>query len=377
MIQRAGIALGRLAYDADFYITRIDYDPQPSPTFAAPIRHKLSDSHTVDDIIDIFNNVVGFDTKLEYNGFLISIPINASLEQHTAFGQANNHRWCDHFHSWIELHEVDFEKDERNVNLLLIDLTPGQVASRLANANPSYRGRGYIPTGAGYMSLVDTILLSAQDIYENLVVPVVSSGGKAHRVGILRPEGVLPGISNADVEALFTGTPVEWVTLDDLSHGAAFVMTREPTSPEEFSFGGPVTTHVPFGITLANGELVIVVPKDEQLPLVRIAIFTTSRDDQTTVTVRPNEDSTAFGEVKLEGLTPRPKGEAAIKVTMDIAQYGDAVMTVAEVGTDLKVENLGNILESRPDAHGTYPEGSQKRNQMTFGKNGFVGELPE
>ncbi|PVF91838.1 hypothetical protein CPB86DRAFT_791756 [Serendipita vermifera] len=351
MIQRAGIALSCLAYDAEFSITRLDYDP--GPIFAAPTHHKLSDSHT-------------------YNGFLVSIPIGSSPEQRVAFFNANHFRSWDHFHVWSHLHVSNMKKDNRQINLLFIDLTPGQVASTLANGSLSPFGWGYTVIGDGSTSLEDVILLSTQDIYEKIVTPVVLSGVKVHRVGILHPKGVLPGISNAEVESLFVDTLVDWVTLDDLSHAAAFMMSHQPTSSQVFStFGDPETTYLTSGITLANGELVTIVPKDEELPTIRRVILTTSQDNQTTVTVRLNRGSAPFGEVKLEGLIPRPKGQAAIKVTLQIGPYGDVVMTVEEVGTDLKkVQTLGSILYSRPGTDGTYLE-------MTFGKNGSVGELPE
>ncbi|PVF91836.1 hypothetical protein CPB86DRAFT_820161, partial [Serendipita vermifera] len=202
MIQRAGIALGRPAYDADFSITRVDYDPSPAfPTFAAPTRHKLADAHTVEDILETFNNVVGFDAKLEYNGFFVSVPIGSSPEQLKAFYHATNYRACDHFYVWATLHGLGVKRDEMGVNVLFIDLTPGQVASKLMTGNlkPLYWGSTLL--SYGHTSLGDTILSSAQDIYDKLVAPLASSGVKVHRVGILRPEDVLPGISNADVES--------------------------------------------------------------------------------------------------------------------------------------------------------------------------------
>ncbi|PVF91837.1 hypothetical protein CPB86DRAFT_270594 [Serendipita vermifera] len=381
MIQRAGIALSRLVYDADFSITRVNYDPSPAfPTFAAPTHHKLTDAHTVKNILEAFKDTIGFNAKLEYNGFLVSFPIGSSPEQSKAIYDTNDYRACDHFYAWATLRGLDVKKDEMGVNLLFIDLTPGQVASKLMTGNlkPSYWSS--TRSSYGHIRLGDTTLLSVPDIYDKLVAPVISSEVKVYRVGILHPKGGLPGISNAEIEALFVEIPVDWVTLDELSHGAAFVMTREPTQPQTDLYIPPEPEIVYFssGITLASGELVTVVPMDEELPLIRRALLTTSQDNQTTVTVRLNRDFTPFSEVKLEGLIPRPKGEVAIKVTVDIGEYGDAVMTVEEVGTDLKkVENLGNILESGPEADETYPEGSPKQIEMTFGRNGFVGELPE
>ncbi|PVF91834.1 hypothetical protein CPB86DRAFT_802516 [Serendipita vermifera] len=359
-------------------MTRLDYDP--GPIFATPTHHKLSDSHTVKDILETFNNIVGFDAKLEYNGFLVSIPIGSSPEQRSAFYDANYFRSCDHFHVWANLHASNVKKCEGSASLLFIDLTPGQVASKLATGSLTPSGWGYHLIDDRDTSLGDVSLLSTQDIWDKLVTPVVSSGVKVHRVGILRPEGVLPGIPNAEVEALFVDTPVDWVTLDGLSRGAAFVMTREPTSPEVLvcGFGEPETTYVPSGITLANGDLVTIVPDDEELPTIQSAIFTTSQDNQTTVTVRLNRGVTFFGDVALEGLIPRAKSQAAIRVTVDIKAEGDTVVTVEELGTDLKkVENLGNIIRSGSDAYVTYRESSRKQVEMTFGQDGIVGELPE
>jgi hypothetical protein len=126
MTRQAYIALERFAYDSEFSITQVDHNPLP--TFLPPTHHKLADGYTVDDIINIFHDTVGFDARLGANGFVVSLPLNASFAQTDAFSKARDHRVCDHFAAWVAAYATR-TSDSEDVHLLFIDLTPGQMTS--------------------------------------------------------------------------------------------------------------------------------------------------------------------------------------------------------------------------------------------------------
>jgi hypothetical protein len=382
MTQRAGIALSRLAYDADYSITRMDFDGSLRPIFSPPTRHKLIDGHSINEILNIFSNIVGFDTTLEDNGFAVSVPISASIEQRSAFSNANHCPSNDHFHTWVNKYAAEITLEyKRDVNLLFIDLTPGQVASKFVKGSISENGWDYSQDEDPYICLdQDLVTLNTQDLYDKLVKSIVPTGTRLHRIGVLRPEGAFPDVSTTDLEHKFRHSPVDWVTLDRLSQGAAIVMSREPFFICELE---PIRTFLPIGITIANGKSVTIFSENEDAPAERKFILTTSQDNQTTATIRLVKGNEPFGEISLDGFIPRPKGQAAIKFTLSIDDSAEMMVTIEEVGTDLKKDkSLGNIENWRSritpyQAYKKYHMGESKQVGITIGENGIIGELPE
>jgi hypothetical protein len=176
MIQRAGIALGRLSYDSEFSITRVDHNPDP--TFLPSTNHRLVDSHTVEDIIDIFKQLVGFDTKREFNGFEVSIPISATPEQQKAFSDINRFHSSDHLQAWANLCAQLRPLYEIDIDLLFIDLTPGQVASKIASGSFNVWGWVHQSGEDAHINLGDVKSLSTHEIYDKLVAPIGLRGKK-------------------------------------------------------------------------------------------------------------------------------------------------------------------------------------------------------
>jgi hypothetical protein len=228
--------------------------------------------------------------------------------------------------------------------------------------------------------------LSIGHLYDKLVRPIVPRNVKLYQVGILRPEGAFPDLSATDLVDRFPGIPVQWVTLEDLSYGAAIIMNREHTMPQgaQSSFvpnGDLFRTRVSTGITLANGRVVIVLPRRANLPIQQDVIFTTSQDDQTTVTVQLCLGAIPRAEVTLKGLIPRLKGQAAIKVTLNVTAYGYTTVTMNEIGTNLQIEKaLGAVLDpfaSDTNARKAVKGSTTEQVEMSLGKDGVIGELPE
>ncbi|PVF91833.1 hypothetical protein CPB86DRAFT_270570 [Serendipita vermifera] len=182
---------------------------------------------------------------------------------------------------------------------------------------------------------------------------------------------------------MFAGMPIEWVTLDELSHGAAFMMSQNPTTRTYRDYSDAFrNTRYSVGIMLANEKVVTIVSKGTFMPTRDKLMFTNSEDDQTTATVQLFEDNEYFEELTLEGLTPRPKGQARIKVELVIEHNSDILVTIQELGTNLKAHRrLGLVYYSDtlfPHSDEDEPhDNSIERIEMTFGEDGVIGELPE
>jgi molecular chaperone DnaK len=72
-----------------------------------------------------------------------------------------------------------------------------------------------------------------------------------------------------------------------------------------------------------------VIPKNAPIPLEESRVFSTAQDDQETVRVRVCQgesrrldNNTIIGDLHLEGLTPRPRGETSIEVTFSLDASG-------------------------------------------------------
>ncbi|PVF96228.1 hypothetical protein CPB86DRAFT_516814 [Serendipita vermifera] len=216
---------------------------------------------------------------------------------------------------------------------------------------------------------------------------IVPEGVELDQIGILRPKEAFPSINYTDLESKFPSARVDWLTLDDISYEIAVMMSEEPTTRTIWSCGPgiPVKAYLPMGITLANGKSVTVLPKGQTLPVARKFIFTTPKDDQQTATVRLLRGALPIGEVTLEGMIPRPRSKAAIKVTINTNGSGGMTATVEEIGTDLKLEkDVGSVIdwneylnERATEAYETYKKSLDKQTDMILGRDGVIGELPE
>jgi hypothetical protein len=385
MIQRAGIALGRLAYDSEFSISQVNHDPDT--TFLPPTRHKLIDGHTVDDIVNIFHDIVGFDARLDSNGFTVSLPIMASQQQSKAFEEAigDRRRVSNHFEAWLAAYTKNAPDSEEDVHFIFIDLTPGQITSIVVMNGRILNQRLISGLNSIRIRLSGCIDSSnTEDLYDKLVGSIVPGETNLDLVCILRPKGAFPDLSNTGLESKFSGITVKWVTLDDISHGGAVLMDREPVTSSTTmlpSSRGPGTRIPPIGITLADGNCITVLPDYGALPYKRTFMFTTSRDNQTIVTVRLCRGTKHCAEVTLNGLTPKPRGQAVIKVILDTSRVMNMSVSIEEIGTSLKITNaLGMVLQlytPNMDVIETSEESTGEQVEMTLGKDGIIGELPE
>jgi hypothetical protein len=367
-MQLTGIALSRLAHDAEFAITRVDkqVDHNPDPTFSPTTHHKLVDGHTIDEVMNIFHDAVGFDEKLEDDRFQVSLPISFSLEQWRAFSRACHDRLCHHLAAWITLYTRNTSHWKRIVDILFIDLTPGQIASQVVKAMRDSHGWTWVNIGTMTLLNRDVDSLNIDDVYERFFRPTTMSPNiELQYIVVLRPEGTFPNISARDLETKFPNLCVECVTLDDISRGAALMMESRRTMDDR---------RLPIEIALVNGKLVIAMLKHTDLTKYRgSSFFTTSRDNQTTVTVELSRGPFPWATLTLEGMIPKPRGEAVLKVTFQLSRV-DARIVVEEMDTGLKSSKiLGGIIW--PPELDTYTDYTGQV-KMMFGKGGIMGELP-
>ncbi|CAG8769177.1 17514_t:CDS:1, partial [Acaulospora colombiana] len=224
MAQRAGIALGRIADNAPFVITRIDGAPHP-PTIAEPVEHQL-DGHSVAEMMATFQHAISFTTTSVDNGFAITYPLTLSKEERDALIDANDSNAHDHFHSFANdytFHHSTATKQLRGHRVLFIDLTPGQVAASLCVGALNSGSWFYNSRKRKDIIIGNIENLTTQDVVDKLINPTKGNSASLNCIGILRPEGAFPNVSRSELEAHFPDTLVKWVSLVDLSRGIAMV----------------------------------------------------------------------------------------------------------------------------------------------------------
>ncbi|PVF92715.1 hypothetical protein CPB86DRAFT_819406 [Serendipita vermifera] len=308
------------------------------------------------------DGIVG-DLPVE-NGYAITYPIASNPVQRYGFEEVNGYSY-DHFYAWVHgfvYDEFNGGRCKQSGYFLFVDLTPGQIASKFGYKDPSIRNWtcNYLGTKSPILNEDQQQGLegwTAQDVYDKLVKPLLPPPNKKlDLVGILLPEGTVPNFSSSEIEKELGGVPVRWVHLNDLWYGVV----------------------IPAGITLANGKTVTIVAVDTPCPINRKVLFTNSQDNQTTATVKIICGTTRVDELTIEGLSPKSKGKARIKVTCEITDDGDAGLTIEEVGTDNKVcRDFGNIWYwDTEEVYAYKQETTNKQIDMILGADGIVGELP-
>jgi molecular chaperone DnaK len=97
------------------------------------------------------------------------------------------------------------------------------------------------------------------------------------------------------------------------------------------------------GIEVPNGIYVKLIERNTTIPTKRSEIFTTSRDNQETVTVHVLEGeklliqyNSSLAVIELPGIAPAPKGVPQIEITFDIDANGVLGVSARDLGTGRK-----------------------------------------
>ncbi|PVF95176.1 hypothetical protein CPB86DRAFT_739124 [Serendipita vermifera] len=381
MAQRAGIALGRVADNAPFVVTRVDGAPHP-PTIAEPVEHML-DGHSITEMMTAFERAASFTTTSVDNGLAITYPLALSKAERDALEGANQFNTHDHLHSFANdyaFHHSTAIKQLRGHRVMFIDLTPGQVAASLCVGSLN-SGIWYYSGSKRKDKFLNNILnLTTQDVIDKLINPLKGNSPSLNCVGILRPDGAFPDVSNSQLEAQFPDTLVKWVSLAELSQAIAMVMHRQITT-HDIQWSHATLISIPLGLVLADGRTVTLIPSKHFLPADAKAILTTSKDNQTTATLRFTKGLIPCGEIVVEGLTPQVKGAARIKVMINCEEDGRPTVTVEQFGSLLKTTGrLDNLVENhKGEDIDEYNNAVSSIKQVVpvFGQDGVIGELPE
>ncbi|CAG8762534.1 13492_t:CDS:1, partial [Acaulospora colombiana] len=285
-----------------------------------------------------FESLLDFDLIDNENKYAIAYPIAATEQQREGFNSANRYSY-DHFYSWVN--GVAYNgRLGWYIHFLLVDLTPGQIAAESGWGKPNVMRWAIELTHTKRVCLTEEEQQgvegwNAQDVFDKLVQPIMHPNVKIRLVGILRPEGSLPNVSSSELEPKFNGVPVKWIDLTDISYGAATVIKQEGADPHLDRLGSGRLS-LPTGILLANDETITVISANTFYPVQCTVLFTNSQDNQTTATVIIICGATACMELTLHDLTPKPRGESRIKVTIGTKTIEDTELTIEEFGTDNK-----------------------------------------
>jgi hypothetical protein len=378
----AGIALGSITEGAPLVCTRFEgadhnnrwsYKPFiPSP----PTEHRLHGSNCGDIV-----NSISTETCLEYvadpKAFTWSYPIATTEAQRVAFEAADEHSH-DHCTAFLSACSFGALNSQDVVEVLFIDLTPGQVAAMVMRG-ANYYGGQWTSKKPGKKIVLGEIEKLSIEKFDELVALVAPNLPTLQCVAVLRPEGAFPELLSIKVELKFINIPFKWVSLADLSCGSAMLLYHRlgldylemPLFPGGYSLYPDV-----YYVTLADGRLINISPHNVDLGYRFWLFFTTSKDNQITATLRLFGRNTVYDDLTIKGLAPGPKGSTRIKVTTEYDQVnGGSVTTVQGLGSNLNVR-LPLRGEPRNETEGS-DDIFTRVQYVQFGIDGVIGELPE
>jgi hypothetical protein len=147
-----------------------------------------------------------------------------------------------------------------------------------------------------------------------------------------------------------------------------------------FRCGGCLSLQDGCCIQLADGNFVDVSPDNLHTSGKVWHFFTTSNENQVTVTLRFSGWYTIYDEIVVKGLTPGPKGGARIRVMIEHDNVTREMMaTIQELGSNLNTkltlrgrprDQVEGVGYSDPFVGALIP-------YAQFGTDGVIGELPE
>jgi hypothetical protein len=164
---------------------------------------------------------------------------------------------------------------------------------------------------------------------------------------------------NAMRSAFPPSYPIIYASGADLARYAAdyaFTNQEELRQPDDGDDMGIYVSPAPISVVAADGTPVTIIHRSEVLPASRNITFTTSEDNQTSVSVeftlgnhdaRP-EDRFIFAKVLLDGLKPMPKGKPLITVSVSVSEGWGNDVEVFE-GPDRNAPDVLRTIVQIPD----------------------------
>jgi hypothetical protein len=233
---------------------------------------------------------------------------------------------------------------------------------------------------------VDTLTVEKFDELVTLVAPNLST---LECVAVLRPEGAFPELLPIKIELKFVNIPFKWVSLSDLSYGCAMLLYRrlglEWRNPYRPGFKRSPDIYY---VQLADGTFLDITQHDRPAPIRTRCIFTNSKDNQITATLRfgtksvRHKESAQYEEIVIRGLAPRPKGDARIKVIIErdtVTIGGGKVAIIQELDSklDMRLSLIERPRDRIEEIGGTSVGTLVRYARPVYGIDGVIGELPE
>jgi hypothetical protein len=218
MTIHAGIALGSIAENAPFICTQFEgTDPSfrsyksfiPSP----PTEHRLHGSNP-GEILGSISGRTDLKHMTHPRTLALSYPITTTEAQCAALKVVNQDSH-DHCTAFLSACQFGIGNSQGVVEVLFIDLTPGQVAA-VVMQGVIHESNWTSKNVGGKVVLGEVDRLSIEK-FDELVTPIAPNPSTLECVAVLRPEGVFPELLSITVELKFINIPFRWVSLADLS----------------------------------------------------------------------------------------------------------------------------------------------------------------
>ncbi|KAF8157110.1 hypothetical protein B0H34DRAFT_712147 [Crassisporium funariophilum] len=235
-------------------------------------------------------------------------------------------------------------------NELVIDIGPAGAAARLVSTEVDESIRMSDVAKEIIVSKVDTdpSTLIAQLVEPALAslkaIPTVSGDDLKRIIVIDSLPNVVPFLVDI-LQTKFTGSSAEVLVKSKIALAAASIALyyyRDSIAPKYVFNVAPLRV----GIAKSDGYVLTLLPRGQTLPNTKSAVLTTSKDNQTKVTVkivvgasRKVSANTVIAELVLDGLAPRPKGVPHIRINLNVEQMGKTLIVVEDV-----VENGPSIV---------------------------------
>ncbi|KAJ7576676.1 hypothetical protein C8J56DRAFT_972566 [Mycena floridula] len=226
--------------------------------------------------------------------------------------------------SWNEIW-LSFTRDQAMARLSSVDVKGGHRR----------HSRAVDPTSTGGTTATSDI----PDILRVLVNPLleqwVETEGRdihIHRIFITDITGVLATTVIAHLETQFSDTVIS--VTPPIAQVAAVTALRTHHTVERINETADPVVPLHIGIRRTDGTLAVAMPRHRHAPTIYSILLTTSQEGQTTATFNlivsdsPYAvDGIPLGTIKIAGLQARPKGQARIRVSIDV-KVNDAGMLV-------------------------------------------------
>jgi molecular chaperone DnaK len=184
--------------------------------------------------------------------------------------------------------------------------------------------------------LVDRTLRIVAETLEAATIDI----GEIDDVILVGGQTRMPLVQEA-VRRFFKREPSKAVHPDEVVAVGAAIQGNMMLAPETETLLLDVTPHN-LGIMVVGGLTQVIIPKNTTIPTARGQLFTTARDNQTSVKImvvqgehRQARENELLGEFALSGLRQAPRGDVEIEVTFEIDADGIVSVSAKDLETGL------------------------------------------